>query len=109
MQTALTEMDRLWGRLAELERDSGVQFLKKPDHGFAWATWRWASGARLEQVLDEGSEMTAGDFVRICKQLVDLLGQVADVAALSGSPVARTARKAVAEVRRGVVAYSSLA
>ena len=50
--------------------------------------------------------MTAGDFVRSCKQLVDLLGQVADVAAVTGSPVRATARQAVEAVRRGVVAYS---
>ena len=30
VQTALTEMDRLWARLAELERESGVQFLSGP-------------------------------------------------------------------------------
>jgi ATP-dependent RNA helicase HelY len=44
VQSALTETDRLWAQLAELEREHGVQFLKQPDHGFAWATWRWASG-----------------------------------------------------------------
>ena len=111
VQTALTEMDRLWGRLAELERDSGVQFLKRPDHGFAWATWRWASGARLEQVLDDDPDMTAGDFVRWCKQLVDLLGQVALVAedlSPSGAELRRTTRKAVDAVKRGVVAYQSV-
>ncbi len=111
VQTALTEMDRLWTRLAELERDSGVQFLKRPDHGFAWATWRWASGARLEQVLDDDPDMTAGDFVRWCKQLVDLLGQVALVAedlSPAGAELRRTTRKAVDAVRRGVVAYQSV-
>ena len=111
VQTALTEMDRLWGRLAELERDSGVQFLKRPDHGFAWATWRWASGARLEQVLDDDPDMTAGDFVRWCKQLVDLLGQIALVAedlSPNGAELRRTTRKAVDAVRRGVVAYQSV-
>jgi ATP-dependent RNA helicase HelY len=48
--------------------------------------------------------------VRWCKQLVDLLGQVADVAELSpdGAAMRRTARAAIAAVRRGVVAYSSV-
>ena len=111
VQTALTEMDRLWARLAELERDSGVQFLKRPDHGFAWATWRWASGARLEQVLDDDPDMTAGDFVRWCKQLIDLLGQIALVAedlSPSGAELRRTTRKAIDAVLRGVVAYQSV-
>ena len=111
VQTALTEMDRLWSRLSALETERGVQFLKKPDHGFAWATWRWAAGARLEQVLDDDPDMTAGDFVRWCKQLIDLLGQVALVAeelAPQGAEVRRTTRKAIDAVRRGVVAYQSV-
>ena len=111
VQTALTGMDRLWSSLSELEHASGVQFLKRPDHGFAWATWRWASGARLEQVLDDDPDMTAGDFVRWCKQLIDLLGQIALVSedlSPQGAELRRTTRKAVDAVRRGVVAYTSV-
>jgi ATP-dependent RNA helicase HelY len=62
---------------------------------------------RLEQVLDDDPDMTAGDFVRWCKQLVDLLSQVALIAA-PDSPVRRTSRQAIEAVRRGVVAYSSV-
>ena len=47
---------------------------------------------RLESVL-RGADLTAGDFVRWCKQLVDLLGQVADAAPAAA---ARTARGATA-------------
>jgi ATP-dependent RNA helicase HelY len=110
VQAALTDTARLWARLAEAERDAGVSFLREPDTGFAWAAWRWAGGAPLERVLGDDADMTAGDFVRWCKQLVDLLGQVADVAALidDGGALRRTARQAVAGVRRGVVAYSSV-
>ena len=109
-QTALDEMLRLWSRLSAAESDAGLSFLRQPDLGFSWAAWRWAGGARLEQVLDDDPDMTAGDFVRWCKQLIDLLGQVADVAELSpdGAALRRTARAAIAAVRRGVVAYSSV-
>ena len=106
VQAALREMARVWERLSRAESEQGLSFLREPDPGFAWAAWRWASGAALDQVLVDDQEMTAGDFVRSCKQLVDLLGQVADVAALGGSPLRRTARQAVEAVRRGVVAYS---
>ena len=41
------------------------------------------------------------------KQLIDLAGQVADAAA--GTPLRETARDVVRRLRRGVVAYSSLA
>ncbi len=112
VQAAVEELFRTWSRLSAVESAAGLSFLREPDPGFAWAAWRWASGARLEHVLDDadGAELTAGDFVRWCKQLVDLLGQVADVAALTERPeLRRTCRAAVDAVRRGVVAYSSLA
>ncbi|GAA3197108.1 MULTISPECIES: DEAD/DEAH box helicase [Streptomyces] len=108
---ALAEMVRIWGRLDALEEDHKINQAegvgqREPDLGFAWAAYRWASGFGLDEVLSE-AEMPAGDFVRWCKQLIDVLGQIA-VAAPPGGTVARTARKAVDGVLRGVVAYSSV-
>jgi ATP-dependent RNA helicase HelY len=105
VQVALTEMQHTWARLADAESHEKLSFLREPDAGFTWAAWRWASGDRLEKVLDADPDMTAGDFVRWCKQLIDLLGQIALVA--GDSPVRRTSRQAMDAVRRGVVAYSS--
>src|SRR3954464_11331638 len=107
VQTALAEMTRVWGHLTEAESRQRLSFLREPDAGFTWAAWKWAGGARLEQVLDDDPDLTAGDFVRWCKQLVDLLSQVALVAA-PDSPVRLTSRQAIDAVRRGVVAYSSV-
>ena len=59
--------------LSALERDHRLSAIRDPDAGFAWAAYRWASGHRLEAVLTE-SDLAAGDFVRWCKQLIDLLG-----------------------------------
>ncbi|WP_336050368.1 DEAD/DEAH box helicase [Streptomyces sp. CA2R101] len=108
---ALGEMVRIWGRLDALEEDHKINQAegvgqREPDLGFAWAAYRWASGFGLDEVLRE-AEMPAGDFVRWCKQLVDVLGQIA-AAAPPGGTVARTARKAMDGVLRGVVAYSSV-
>jgi ATP-dependent RNA helicase HelY len=110
VQTALTEMGSLRVRLGEAERAAHVDFLRTPDLGFTWTAWRWAGGARLEQVLDDDPDLTAGDFVRWCKQVVDLLDQISVVAGLveAASPVRKAARAAIAGVRRGVVAYSSI-
>jgi len=94
-----------WIGLEQLEREHRLDGLRRPDFGFAWAAWRWASGARLDDVLDE-SDLAAGDFVRNVKQLVDLTDQVA-VAAGPG-PLRDTARAALDALRRGVVAYSSV-
>lgn len=80
---------------------------REPDLGFAWAVYMWASGRTLDEVLRE-AEMPAGDFVRWCKQVIDVLGQIAAAAPRDGSSVARSARKAVEAVLRGVVAYSSV-
>jgi ATP-dependent RNA helicase HelY len=59
------------------------------------------------------SDMQAGDFVRWTKQVIDLLGQVADATLSADDEAAqetgRTARAAADLLRRGVVAYSSVA
>ena len=100
------QMVRLWGQLDALERDHGLDFLRQPDLGFAWIAFRWAEGDDLDDVLG-GSDLSAGDFVRQMKQLIDFAGQVADAAV--DTPVRGTAQEVVRRLRRGVVAYSSLA
>ncbi|MFI5903752.1 DEAD/DEAH box helicase [Streptomyces cyaneofuscatus] len=113
---AMGEMVRIWGRLDALEEDFKINQTegvgqREPDLGFAWAVYMWASGRTLDEVLRE-AEMPAGDFVRWCKQVIDVLGQVAAAAPREGSAgassVSRNARKAVDAVLRGVVAYSSV-
>ena len=53
----------------------------QPDLGFAWATYRWAEGDDLDEVLSGASGLACrGDFVRWIKQVIDLAGQVADAA-----------------------------
>ena len=102
---ALDEMMRLWGELSEVESRHRVSFLRRPDLGFVWTAHRWARGDRLDSILRQ-SDMTAGDFVRTAKMLVDMLGQIAGAA--GDQQVRSNARKASDLVRRGVVAYSSL-
>ncbi|MCO6007757.1 DEAD/DEAH box helicase [Actinoallomurus purpureus] len=106
VREALTEMLRLWGELQETEKDHRVAFLREPDPGFAWAAHRWASGDQLDAVLAD-TDLTAGDFVRWTKQLLDMLGQIAD-AAPPGGGVRAVAGRAMDAIRRGVVAYSSV-
>ncbi|MEU6036705.1 DEAD/DEAH box helicase [Actinomadura sp. NPDC047616] len=106
-QDALAAMVRLWGELDAVEKDNRVSFLREPDLGFAWTAYRWAQGHDLDEVLLE-TDLTAGDFVRAVKQLLDLLGQIAD-AAPENSHIRKTARRAMDAMRRGVVTYSSVA
>jgi ATP-dependent RNA helicase HelY len=107
----IAETVSLWRELSKLEAEEHLQFLREPDLGFAWAAYRWASGHRLEPVLRD-TDLQAGDFVRWCKQLADLLGQIADAAGsqgtVEGTHLARTAREAVDAVKRGVVSFTSV-
>jgi ATP-dependent RNA helicase HelY len=102
VEAALQEMVRIWAGLEDRERDHRLPISGEPDAGLAWAMHRWAQGQSLESVLRDG-DLAAGDFVRRCKQLVDLLGQVADASAGS---VRAAAQDAIDRVRRGVVAAS---
>src|SRR6478736_1164886 len=106
VREVIGEMVQLWGSLDALERDHRLDFLRAPDLGFAWVAYRWAEGDDLDDVL-RVSDLAAGDFVRWMKQLIDLAGQVAGAA--GASPLRETARQTIGALRRGVVAYDSLA
>ena len=109
VREALAATSRLWADLEQDEQRHRLELTREPDTGFAWPAYRWARGESLEMVLSTaataGQELSAGDFVRWCKQLLDLLDQLAAVAE-PGSRLARTSREAVGAVRRGVVASS---
>ncbi|OLF18070.1 DEAD/DEAH box helicase [Actinophytocola xanthii] len=104
---ALGETMRLWTSLEHDERRHKLERTRQPDAGFAWTAYRWARGESLERVLtaaeSAGSEISAGDFVRWCRQVIDLLDQLRDVMG-TGHPVGVAADRAVRGMRRGVVA-----
>jgi ATP-dependent RNA helicase HelY len=72
---------------------------------------RWARGQSLSAVLtaaeQNGVELSAGDFVRWCRQVLDLLDQIVGVAGREDG-VGRAAAAAVSAVRRGVVALGTV-
>jgi ATP-dependent RNA helicase HelY len=107
---ALAATVRLWSELEADERRHRVDRTREPDLGFAWPVHRWARGESLSAVLtaaeQNGVELSAGDFVRWCRQVLDLLEQVAEVAG-RGSDVGRAAAAAGRAVRRGVVAVGA--
>src|SRR6478735_2999330 len=105
---AIEELGRLAGRVHTLERQHRLDFTRQPEPGFAWVTYRWAEGDDLDEVLRGagGLGLSAGDFVRWMKQVIDMAGQVADAA--GAGPVRDTARDVVRALRRGVVAYTAV-
>jgi ATP-dependent RNA helicase HelY len=102
---ALDRTTDLWSRLDDLEREHRLAGSEPPSTALSLAMHQWARGAGLNAVLSE-ADMAAGDFVRWTKQTIDLLDQLSLVA--QGN-VGRTARQALEAIRRGIVAYSSVA
>ncbi len=106
------ELRRRFGSLTKLhrdlsrrERDAKLPQSRQPDAGFMAVAHGWEVGGDLHDVLGP-EEITAGDFVRTAKILIDLLRQIAQLA-----PVPRT-RKAAAAAAEGIfrdlVAASSI-
>ena len=91
-------------RLVTAEEARGIQPHRPPDPGFIATTFAWASGSDLFDILDD-EDLTAGDFVRTMKQLIDLLRQIGQVATTEIGQ--RNATQASELLFRGVVAASS--
>ncbi|HKN96807.1 MAG TPA: RNA helicase, partial [Pseudonocardiaceae bacterium] len=108
---ALAATARLWAAIEEDERRHRLETTREPDAGFAWPVYRWARGEPLERVLTaaeaNGQELLAGDFVRWCRQVIDLLEQIRDVMR-GDDPVGAVAGRAAAAIRRGVVAMGTV-
>jgi len=102
---ALDATVRVWSEVDDLESAHRLEATGQLDHGLVAAVHRWAVGRSLDAVL-RGSEIAAGDFVRWCKQVVDVLDQLATAAPTPA--LRRTAVQAIERLRRGVVAYSSV-
>ena len=74
-----------------------------PETGFADVAYRWCRGASLERILAE-EDLTAGDFIRNCKQTIDLLRQLREAA--HDPALEHALGSAVDGLNRGVVAYA---
>ena len=91
-------IEELWTAIAAEEGRAGLPPTRAPDPGFASTAARWVRGDELSDLF--GDEEEVGDFVRNCRQLVDLLRQIADVERPEPSGV----RAAIRGLDRGVVA-----
>ena len=106
------ELRRRVGRLETLHRElnraedeARLPLTRSPDPGFVAVAHAWAAGGDLDDVLGD-EDLTAGDFVRTAKQLIDLLRQLA---LLANEPTtAAAARSAADAVFRDLVAASSI-
>ena len=104
IQTALSGISKIYGRIHSAETDLNLEPMRAPDFGFCWASHKWASGNSLTSVL-KGNDLTVGDFVRSMKQIIDLLRQLRVAAPHLQSVI----DQALTKVDRGVIAYAGAA
>ncbi|OBH20266.1 DEAD/DEAH box helicase [Mycolicibacter sinensis] len=111
VRRALHQTRRLAAALRADERRHGITASREPDEGFVAAVYRWARTGDLASALDAsdaagaGSPLSAGDFVRWCRQVLDLLDQLRNAA--PGADLRATAKQAIDTVLRGVVAVDA--
>jgi ATP-dependent RNA helicase HelY len=104
-RVALDKTQTLWAQIDDIEREHKLPGSDPVATGLSTAMHKWARGGTLDDVLNE-ADMAAGDFVRWSKQTIDLLDQLQGT---SDARLSTTARSAIDAVRRGIVAYSSVA
>ncbi|MEU3013248.1 DEAD/DEAH box helicase [Nocardia asteroides] len=99
----------VWSQLRADESRHKLPPTREPDLGFVTGVYKWARGDALAEALlasgDQGTPLSAGDFVRWCRQVIDLLDQIDKTA--DDPEIAGTAAKAVRAIRRGVVAVDA--
>ena len=106
---AIAATCRIWQELVADEVRHKLPTTREPDASFATAMHQWTAGAPLGYCLaaasENGAELTAGDFVRWCRQVVDLLIQVRQTG--YSEEVRDNASDAITAIRRGVVALGT--
>jgi ATP-dependent RNA helicase HelY len=114
LRQALQQTSRLSTALRADEQTHRISPSREPDDGFVNVIYRWARTGDLAAALAAadahpsggvGSPLSAGDFVRWCRQVLDLLDQVRNAA--PDAELRATAKRAINDVRRGVVAVDA--
>jgi ATP-dependent RNA helicase HelY len=114
LEQALRQTARLSTRLRADEQRHRIAPSREPDDGFVSTIYRWARTGDLAAALAAAdahpaggsrSPLSAGDFVRWCRQVLDLLDQVRNAA--PDPDLRATAKRAINDIRRGVVAVDA--
>lgn len=111
LRQALKQTSRLSVELRADEQTHRISQSREPDEGFVDVVYRWARTGDLAAALaaadvtGAGSPLSAGDFVRWCRQVLDLLDQLRNAA--PDPDVRAAAKRAINDIRRGVVAVDA--
>lgn len=99
---ALHETAQILTTVNRAENAARAQNTPPLELGLVSAMYWWVKGDSLATAV-RSSDLEAGDWVRWCRQVIDLLGQIRSVA----SPeLARTAKLSIELIRRSVVALA---
>lgn len=99
----IDDIEEIWQSLAAEEAAEHLQPTRPPDFGFTELAYHWAQGFELEEILME-TTMAPGDFVRVARQLLDVLRQLRD----ADPSLRQSAAEAMRRVDRGVVAAGGI-
>ena len=109
MANAMDATWRIYSELVADEKRHNLPQTREPEPSFALAIHQWTAGAPLAYCMgaanESGAELTPGDFVRWCRQVIDLLQQVAKTG--YEDEIRRNARRAIDAIQRGVVAIGA--
>ena len=103
-------------RIHDLESLARIEASSGAEPALAGSVQAWCDGAQLADILDV-TELTAGDFVRWCKQLLDVVGQIASLSpppdaspeqARAVTSLSMRAAEASLDLNRGVVSWSAV-
>jgi ATP-dependent RNA helicase HelY len=112
LRRALADTRRFSAELRTDEQRHRIAPSRELDEGFVTAVYRWATTGDLAAALDAsdigrtGSPLSAGDFVRWCRQVLDLADQVRNAA--PSAELRAAAKRAINDIRRGVVAVDAM-
>ena len=102
LRESITTINRELARLNASEEEHKLPQTPACDFGLVEPIYAWARGAHLAKAL-ENTDLTAGDFVRWAKQVIDSLDQITHINGINADLRARC-EKAIILIRRGVIA-----
>ncbi len=93
-----TQVEMNWKDLVSTEEKMKLPTTRRPDPGFGRLAYLWAEGVEFEELATRA--MAPGDFVRVSRQLTDLLRQFRDL----DIGISSQAKLALKAIDRGIVA-----
>ena len=102
LRESITTINRELARLNASEEEHKLTQTPACAFGLVEPIYAWARGAHLAKAL-ENTDLTAGDFVRWAKQVIDSLDQITHINGINADLRTRC-EKAIILIRRGVIA-----